>query len=31
MMYHQDPDGAMPWSARPERLKKGLIGRVPSC
>jgi predicted metal-binding protein len=30
-MYHQDPHGAMPWSARPERLKKGLIGRVPSC
>jgi predicted metal-binding protein len=30
-MYHQNPDGAMPWSARPERLKKGLIGRVPSC
>jgi predicted metal-binding protein len=30
-IYHQAPDGAMPWSARPERLKKGLIGRVPSC
>jgi predicted metal-binding protein len=30
-MYHQDPDGSMPWSARPDRLKKGLIGRVPSC
>jgi predicted metal-binding protein len=30
-MYHQNPDGSMPWSARPERLKKGLIGRVPSC
>jgi predicted metal-binding protein len=30
-MYHDAPDGAMPWAARPERLKKGLIGRVPTC
>jgi predicted metal-binding protein len=30
-MYHRSIDGSMPWAARPDRLKKGLIGRVPSC
>ncbi len=29
-LYHQKADGAMAWSERPNLLKKGLIGRIPS-
>ena len=29
-LYHRQPDGAMKWSERPERLRKGVIGIVPS-
>jgi predicted metal-binding protein len=29
-LYHYKPDGVMAWSERPEQLKKGLIGRIPS-
>lgn len=29
-LYFQQADGAMSWSDRPERLKKGLVGKVPS-
>ncbi len=29
-LYHQKIDGTMAWSERPEQLKKGLIGRIPS-
>jgi predicted metal-binding protein len=29
-LYFQQADGAMSWADRPERLKKGLVGRIPS-
>jgi predicted metal-binding protein len=29
-LYFQQSDGAMSWADRPERLKKGLVGRIPS-
>jgi predicted metal-binding protein len=29
-LYHQKPDGTMAWSERPDQLKKGLVGRIPS-
>ena len=29
-LYRRQPDGAMKWSERPERLRKGVIGVVPS-
>ncbi|WP_373539103.1 DUF1636 family protein [Chamaesiphon sp.] len=29
-LYHRQPDGAMKWSERPERLRKSVIGIVPS-
>jgi predicted metal-binding protein len=29
-LYHQKDDGTMAWSERPNLLKKGLIGRIPS-
>ncbi|NJK62704.1 MAG: DUF1636 domain-containing protein [Synechococcaceae cyanobacterium SM2_3_1] len=28
-LYLQQPQGLMAWSARPERLRKGLIARIP--
>ncbi len=27
--YHAKPDGLLPWSERPERLKKGIVARIP--
>jgi predicted metal-binding protein len=27
--YYAKPDGLLPWSERPERLKKGLVARIP--
>jgi predicted metal-binding protein len=29
-LYHSKPDGVMKWSDRPERLKKGVVGIIPS-
>jgi predicted metal-binding protein len=29
-LYYSKPDGVMKWNERPERLKRGLIGTVPS-
>lgn len=29
-LYFKKPDGLMPWSERPELLKKGIIARIPS-
>jgi predicted metal-binding protein len=29
-LYLSKPDGVMKWTERPERLKKGLIGTIPS-
>ena len=29
-LYHSQPDGVMKWAERPERLRKGVIGIVPS-
>ncbi len=29
-LYFQQSDGTMSWSDRPERLKKGLVGKIPS-
>jgi predicted metal-binding protein len=29
-LYFQQADGAMSWADRPERLKKGLVGKIPS-
>ena len=29
-LYRRQPDGAMKWTERPERLRKGVIGVVPS-
>ncbi len=29
-LYYHKADGTMAWSERPEQLKKGLIGRIPS-
>jgi predicted metal-binding protein len=29
-LYHSKPDGVMKWSERPERLKKTVIGIIPS-
>jgi predicted metal-binding protein len=29
-LYHSKPDGVMKWSERPERLKKTVIGVIPS-
>jgi predicted metal-binding protein len=28
--YHANPDGLLPWSERPEALKKGILARIPS-
>ena len=30
-LYCQKLDGVMPWSERPEPLKRGIIARIPSC
>lgn len=27
--YYSQPDGLLPWSERPEQLKKGLLARIP--
>jgi predicted metal-binding protein len=29
-LYHHKTDGTMAWSERPDQLKKGLVGRIPS-
>ncbi|MGB3636908.1 MAG: DUF1636 domain-containing protein [Rivularia sp. (in: cyanobacteria)] len=29
-LYYQKPDGQMPWSERPQALKKGVLARIPS-
>jgi predicted metal-binding protein len=29
-LYHRQPDGVMKWAERPERLRKGVVGIVPS-
>lgn len=28
-LYHAKPDGVLPWSERPEPLKKGILARIP--
>ncbi|MBK1987126.1 DUF1636 family protein [Sphaerospermopsis aphanizomenoides BCCUSP55] len=28
--YYNQPDGILPWSERPEPLKKGILARIPS-
>ncbi|MEQ9481157.1 DUF1636 domain-containing protein [Coleofasciculus sp. F4-SAH-05] len=28
-LYHSKPDGLLPWSKRPEPLKKGILARIP--
>lgn len=30
-LYYQKLDGVMPWSERPDPLKRGIIARIPSC
>lgn len=28
-LYYQNPDGSLPWSERPEPLKKGILAKIP--
>jgi predicted metal-binding protein len=29
-IYHSHPEGSLPWSQRPEPLKKGILARIPA-